>query len=47
MEKFKKEKSYTYEEIKKIIETGIEKTVLRPVGKAGDRLKEKRQTRRR
>lgn len=39
MEKFNKEKVYTYEEIKKIIETGIEKTVLQPSGKAGEQLK--------
>ncbi len=42
MEKFNKEKTYTYEEIKKIIETGIEKTVLKPNGKVGDKLKNER-----
>ena len=43
MEKFSKEKVYTYEEIKKIIENEIEKTVLKPSGKAGDQLKKERQ----
>ena len=42
MEKFNKGKAYTYEEIKKIIEDGIEKTVLKPSGKAGERLKKER-----
>ena len=43
MEKFSKEKTYTYEEIKEIIKNGIEKTVLKPSGKAGERLKKERQ----
>lgn len=42
MEKFNKNKSYTYDEIKKIINDGIEKTILNPNGKAGDELKKDR-----
>lgn len=43
MEKFSKEKTYTYEEIKEIIKNGIEKTVLKPSGKAGEQLKKEQQ----
>lgn len=42
MEKFNKRKVYTYEEIKKIIDAGIEKTVLKPSGRAGEKLKSER-----
>ena len=42
MEKFIKEKAYTYEEIKKIIEDGVNKTILKPSGKAGEKLKKER-----
>lgn len=42
MEKFNKEKAYTYEEVKKIIDKGIEKTILQPGGKAAEQLKKER-----